>query len=414
MNLFSLVRGFFLALTFFVSSIGWANTVVVTKNVTGTGATEVDAINNGLRNAIIQVNGAELASSTREKVSNTGAKIRNDNEQVLSQQLSFEKASETELKAQGLIDGYELLNSYQSEGAWKAELQVRVFRYELELSSQRKKIALLPVINNSASTPAGKKLAKNLENAIESELVQTRRFAVLSRTNIDKVITEQNFINSDDVHKAERAKLGNLLGGDVILSISIEKGFISNKETEDRLTGQVMKETMGLITLNLKAISAVTGEIKFSESYSSHYGGKIISLDLMVKDVAAKAVKDLSSRIYPPLVVNANNSEVVINLGGKGVKVGSVYKVYSKGETILDPYTGESLGAVETEIGSVLITRVESKFSVATIVSGGAFAPGMVVRSVSENSVDQSSKQNENATIPIDRPVSGVKLPFDR
>ena len=46
----------------------------------------------------------------------------------------------------------------------------------------------------------------------------------------------------------------------------------------------------------------------------------------------------------------------------------------------MDPYTKESLGTTESEVGLIEITRVDSKVSYAKVLSGEEFAVGMVAR----------------------------------
>ncbi|EDQ06531.1 hypothetical protein DSM14862_00273 [Sulfitobacter indolifex] len=56
--------------------------------------------------------------------------------------------------------------------------------------------------------------------------------------------------------------------------------------------------------------------------------------------------------------------KVVLNVGEQdGVDIGSEYILYRVGEDILDPDTGESLGAYEQIIGRGVITHVQDRIS---------------------------------------------------
>ena len=63
------------------------------------------------------------------------------------------------------------------------------------------------------------------------------------------------------------------------------------------------------------------------------------------------------------------SNRVWLNLGTAVVSVGDVLTVVSKGEELIDPETGLSLGSMDTSIGDIRVTEVQEKFSVAEIVS---------------------------------------------
>ena len=61
---------------------------------------------------------------------------------------------------------------------------------------------------------------------------------------------------------------------------------------------------------------------------------------------------------------------VYLNMGGEKIARGQRFSVYSLGEELIDPYTGESLGAEEEEIGVIEIVDVKPKFSTARMIDG--------------------------------------------
>ncbi len=71
---------------------------------------------------------------------------------------------------------------------------------------------------------------------------------------------------------------------------------------------------------------------------------------------------------------------VSINRGqGGGVAQGEQYDVFCQGEALVDPDTGEVLGAEEVKVGRITITQVLQKFSKARL-DGGAAQKGDVCR----------------------------------
>jgi transcription elongation GreA/GreB family factor len=60
--------------------------------------------------------------------------------------------------------------------------------------------------------------------------------------------------------------------------------------------------------------------------------------------------------------------KAMITLGQDRVTAGQTVKAISKGEEIIDPETGESLGSEEEEIGLLEVTDVKEKYSYAVPV----------------------------------------------
>jgi hypothetical protein len=59
-----------------------------------------------------------------------------------------------------------------------------------------------------------------------------------------------------------------------------------------------------------------------------------------------------------------SDSEIVLNIGSQdGVEVGMEFVIYSEDDHIIDPVTGEDLGALETVKGRVKVTHVMEKLS---------------------------------------------------
>jgi hypothetical protein len=74
-------------------------------------------------------------------------------------------------------------------------------------------------------------------------------------------------------------------------------------------------------------------------------------------------------------VIKVEGNKVWINLGSNaGIKIGDEFGVFRKGEELIDPDTGQSLGADEEKVGIVVVTEVKTKYSVATIRTGKVLA----------------------------------------
>ena len=83
-------------------------------------------------------------------------------------------------------------------------------------------------------------------------------------------------------------------------------------------------------------------------------------------------------------VIMEKDELVFINSGeADGLQVGDTFAVYSKGEDLIDPDTGISLGSVDSKIGVIKIMDASignGKTSKCTIVEGSGFTKGNFVR----------------------------------
>ncbi|HIE07736.1 MAG TPA: hypothetical protein EYP64_06800, partial [Desulfarculaceae bacterium] len=76
----------------------------------------------------------------------------------------------------------------------------------------------------------------------------------------------------------------------------------------------------------------------------------------------ASIVKDLSA--IEAAVIVRPNGQLLLNKGSNDlVRKGDLWSLYSKGEVVLDPVSGEELGSLDEIIGSAMITRTDKRFS---------------------------------------------------
>ena len=80
-------------------------------------------------------------------------------------------------------------------------------------------------------------------------------------------------------------------------------------------------------------------------------------------------VKQIGSLPASGRVIKAEGNKLWLNIGKDTLSPGDVLKVKSKGEELIDPDTGISLGSADTEIGTVRVSQVQEKFSIAEFIS---------------------------------------------
>jgi len=383
----------------------------------GSGVTEEKAINSALAKAIAQVNGLSLTSSSNIQAAKVQTEIK-DGQKKYSSTINVERQSSDSVFVKGQVEGYDIISSNALKGLYEVELSVDVYQYDLPSSSNRKKIALLPIkFNQSSFEFFGIKsldvLTGLFNNAIERYLVQSRRFAILSRSDFDSLGKEFSFINSDATSVREKAKLGQSLGGDYILIPELIEASAKTIQKHIQITGETRSLMSGQISLVVKVIVTATSEVKFSEEYTISTA-KFSKANDAIDSLVSVAVHDLIDGIYPKLIVKVNGSQVLINSGGNSIVTGEYYDVYQKGEIITDPYTGESLGFDESWVALIKVTKVGAKKAYAQVLEGmpAKIRIGDVCRQ--KKIVTKKIKKEVGRKTDIEINESGgVFLPFD-
>jgi curli biogenesis system outer membrane secretion channel CsgG len=277
-------------------------------------------------------------------------------------------------------------------------------------SGVKKRIAVLTFENKVASRwyDQSWNVEAGITEMLITELMQTNRFVVLERGSINQVIAEQDFGASGRVRAESAARVGEILGAQLLV-----KGAVTEfSEKESGGMGGIMiggigiggKSSTGHVALDMRMIDSVSGQILSSERAESKisqtgvggiaflgpvaFGGagySKTSLGKATRDAVHKAVLAIVAKMettpWEGRVVEVKGNQVYVNAGSDlNLSPGTSFSVFNRGEELIDPGTGESLGFVLTPAGSVRITSVMPKASVAEIVSGGNFKRGDVLK----------------------------------
>ena len=161
------------------------------------------------------------------------------------------------------------------------------------------------------------------------------------------------------------------------------------------LGGVGFKSKKSMIGMNFRLIDSTTSEVIFTKQVESIIsqsglsfggigggGGGILGgfmssytktpIGQAVLAAINKGVYDLVKQVgAAPVsgsVIKVSGSKIYINIGEGGVTKGDTLTVMSVGEELIDPDTGISLGAEEEELGSIKVSSVKEKFSIAKAV----------------------------------------------
>jgi curli biogenesis system outer membrane secretion channel CsgG len=274
-------------------------------------------------------------------------------------------------------------------------------------------------------------IGKGVTNLLVKYLVQDGTYSVIERNALDKIMSEQNFSNSDRANPTSAAKIGKILGVDAMIVGSITQFGNDTKNTNIGgagggfggfgLGGIKHSNSKAIVNIDARIVDIDTAEIlgvaeghgESSRSSTSLTGGggnwhgfgagnvdfgssdfqeTILgeAIKASVEQMSAGLIADntkLSARtiIVSGLVAAVDSGQVVLNVGAKsGIKVGDQLSIERITRTIKDPATGQVLRQLTQPVGVVRVTDVDDVSAVCTPVSGSGFKVGDAAKTVTQ------------------------------
>ncbi len=256
--------------------------------------------------------------------------------------------------------------------------------------------------------PHKREISAALVELFTTALVERGAVRVFERKRLEAIMKEQNLSVSGNVDPATAVKIGKLIGVQYILTGKITRfaykgksfdaffkiGFkFKNKKLEGRLDIRLIRTDTGEVVY----VDKGKGEKKFMNLRIATIGGGTDYDETMVNDIfepiveqmadkLSKKVKDLKidspeMTVKEGKVIAVKGDSVFINLGSRnGVQVGDVFTVKKKGDVLIDPDTGEELGAEMTTVGTVKVVDVKEKYSKCKVISGTPHKGNIVTR----------------------------------
>lgn len=258
-------------------------------------------------------------------------------------------------------------------------------------------------------------IGKGIADMLVDRLVKDGSYSVIERKELDKVLGEQNFSNSNRADPSSAAKIGKVLGVSAIIIGSITQfgrddhntnvgaGAVGGLTRGFGIGGVGRKEAKAVVEISARMISTDTAEILAVASgkgessrsgtsllgaggssggaggagidmSSSNFGATIIgeatnkAVTQMAQGLAESASKIPTVVIaVDGLVADVNGSTLILNVGSRGgVRVGDKLQVTRTGREIKDPATGKVIRRTESPMGTITITEVDDASAVGT------------------------------------------------
>jgi|HubBroStandDraft_5_1064220.scaffolds.fasta_scaffold44575_2 curli biogenesis system outer membrane secretion channel CsgG len=274
-------------------------------------------------------------------------------------------------------------------------------------------------------------IGKGISDMLIDKLVNDGSFRVIERNQIDKILNEQNFANSNRADTATAAKIGHILGVDAVITGDITQfgrddqnknvgGMLGKWGSGYGLGGVGTQKSKAVVQITARMIDTSTGEILASASGkgesarsgtmlggggagtggfggggggmgSSNFAQTIIgeattqAVATLAQNLAADSTK-LPTIVAPTvsvsgLVADASSSDIIINVGTQaGVKVGDKLQISRVVRVVKDPVTGKPLRSIENPVGQLTVTSVDATSAVGTFSGSGKPQTGDTVK----------------------------------
>ncbi|MEZ6185138.1 MAG: CsgG/HfaB family protein [Planctomycetota bacterium] len=217
-------------------------------------------------------------------------------------------------------------------------------------------------------------------------LVRTRKFDVVERSKIDTLLQEMKLGETGLMDPARAAAMGKALGADFFVMGEITIFEYAAKRIQAPISKEWALDEELRLHVDMRIVNTNTTKVTAAETGSAVYKGRTktsarpeldggpskVAIDQIQRDVVEALVIKVINAVYPVRVIGVNaNGVVSINRGeGGGINVGEEYDVFTEGEELVDPDTGEVLGSEETKIGRIRVDEILAKFSKCSILAG--------------------------------------------
>ena len=300
-----------------------------------------------------------------------------------------------------------------------------------EYEGPKSRIAVLEVDNNSSvssfsvSGPGGQTYSyeaadysrqvpvNGIEAMITDSMFRSGRFRMVERESLGNVLYEQDLVTEGRIAEPSGAKTGQVAGAEYVVKAAITSYEPDYKKRKGGLGG-IAKGLFGrtkigksksMVGINFRLIDAETSEIVFTKQVdviisttefdlggvgwggSGALGGFISGFSKTPIGQAVMAgvnigvfdlIKQIGNSPMTGSIIKVDGEKIYMNLGADACNPGDTFQAVSKGEELIDPDTGLSLGGEEQVIGTVQVVEVKEKYSIArpTGVEAGALQRG--------------------------------------
>jgi curli biogenesis system outer membrane secretion channel CsgG len=277
-----------------------------------------------------------------------------------------------------------------------------------DLSALKKRVA---VIEFEDKAGYGHNVGRGVSDMLVTSLVESEKFLVIERAELDEILKEQGLGMSGAVTPQSAAKVGQLLGIEIMITGSVTE-FGSKENKVGGGIGSIggfnlgVKKTTARVAVDIRMVDVNTGEIivaKSAEGEDSSTGLDNVGIEDInfhnsstwdntqlgkasresIEECVEYIIDGMEAVAWQGKIIKASEGTIFMKPGSKGgVQAGMIFSVYRPGEELIDPDTGLSLGSEEAKIGQIQVTGDigDGRAAKAIVKSGTGFDTGDLIR----------------------------------
>ncbi|AXE30171.1 hypothetical protein DK842_09795 [Chromobacterium phragmitis] len=326
----------------------------VDSAATGIGASPAEAVEEALKLAIKQVNGASFDLASEQVKATLSVAAGKDARQLSAHAFAEYVAQESG----GVVTGFKLVKMEEPgllSKNYKASIEAKIAKFVQPASAGKLKIVVGPVyIERESFKLAGiavpaEQVAREIHQQTLDALANTGRFSVLDRELGDDVQQELDMISSGQTPSAERSKISQALSADLIWTGHLTAFDYDKKQARWNLSQRVIHVANRQVQLS-NMLSGDAGKQGDGSADAIRRG--------MEGQIVDRIVGAILVRTFPVTVASRTGNNVILSQGGQSVREGARYKLVSLGQEVKDPQTGQSLGRAEFDCCEVVVDKV--------------------------------------------------------
>ena len=272
------------------------------------------------------------------------------------------------------------------------------------------RVAVWEFENHAAQYWYSNQLGPAARNQIDNEFSENKllssKFSVVERDKLNLVLKEQGLATSGAVDPATAAKVGKILGVKYVVMGAIDKFNVDVTKAAVGPFNVGGHMVQSFASISLRFVDTTTAERVLSVSADGDVksGGGFLKGTSLSRDtewgIASETIQKASKAVVEKLaagdylervlaastaggvegkIIKVEGTRAWINLGSlAGIKVGDKFNVFNIGDALIDPDTGQKLGADEKQTGNGAVVEVQSKFAVINFT--GAAKPKDTIR----------------------------------
>ena len=282
----------------------------------------------------------------------------------------------------------------QNQGVRTGVLLGAILLLGMSVAQAQPRVAVMNFENNSNWRYWGDNLGRAAADELVTQLFRTGDFSVIERSQLDAILAEQDLGTSGAVDASTAAKIGQLLGAQLVLTGSITQFSIERTSGRFGFIGGSVSRAESVVDVRL--VDTTTGQILLAENGEGRktFGGGFFkgvaaerdfdagtaqealrpAVEQVVEKIADQAdrFEGLAPVAPPAQIVGARDGAIYINQGENfGVQVGARFVVTRVVDEIRDA-NGTVLDRITDQVGILEVTRVLSQSAICSVVEGEA------------------------------------------